>query len=176
MVNSFKSSSCKNDKQCKSWWNGSSESKKKKKKKKKKRDQKTVFWCAALKGLLTKWVSLITMILLNLALDNRINSKHMARGHQNLVVVTPTSFRPDACANSVDPDKTDRKESSHQDLHCLLFCFFSLDWNSYFQQWTSKIQRLKEQLPELRWKSINIVQKLLEQKVFKCIGTRACIK
>ena len=30
--------------------------------------------------------------------------------------------KPDACANSVDPDET-ASEPSHQDLHCLPFCF-----------------------------------------------------
>ena len=29
----------------------------------------------------------------------------------------------DTYANSVDPDETARYESSHLDLHCLLFCF-----------------------------------------------------
>ena len=28
-----------------------------------------------------------------------------------------------ALTNSVDPDETARNEPSHQDLHCLLFCY-----------------------------------------------------
>ena len=36
------------------------------------------------------------------------------------------------CANSVDPDETARNEPSHQDLHCLQFCFSSSSSSSFF--------------------------------------------
>ena len=31
--------------------------------------------------------------------------------------------KTDACANSVDPDEMAHNEPSHQDIHCLPFCF-----------------------------------------------------
>ena len=40
----------------------------------------------------------------------------------DLTFLTP-QIKPDTCANSVDPDETAHYEPSHQDLHCLSFCF-----------------------------------------------------
>ena len=31
--------------------------------------------------------------------------------------------KPDICLNSEDPDETALNEPSHQDIHCLPFCF-----------------------------------------------------
>ena len=50
----------------------------------------------------------------------------------SIAVVTGTltlstlQTKTDAFANSVDPDETACNEPSHQDLHCLPFCFFGV--------------------------------------------------
>ena len=41
-------------------------------------------------------------------------------------------------ANSVDPDEMAHKELSHQDLHCLPFCNFRVQtqtWKCLYQNW-----------------------------------------
>ena len=41
----------------------------------------------------------------------------------NSLTLSVRQIKPNTCANSVDADDTARYEPSHQDLHCLLFCF-----------------------------------------------------
>ena len=39
------------------------------------------------------------------------------------LILSYLQITTDTFANSVDPDETARNELSHQDLHCLLYCF-----------------------------------------------------
>ena len=55
-----------------------------------------------------------------------------------------------AFANSVDPDETALNEPSHQDLHCLPFCYYLLTETPIcnnvcvqIQRWKSPFQKLK---------------------------------
>ena len=54
-------------------------------------------------------------------------------------------------ANSVDPDETVRYEPSHQDLHCLPFCFcfktetsFCISVHIQIRGWESPLQKLMD--------------------------------
>ena len=42
---------------------------------------------------------------------------------KDMSAISVLQSKTDTCENSVDPDKTPRDESSHQDLHCLPSCF-----------------------------------------------------
>ena len=44
--------------------------------------------------------------------------------YDNALTLTSLQTCTDTFANSADPDKTARYEPSHQDQHCLPFCFF----------------------------------------------------
>ena len=55
-------------------------------------------------------------------------------------------------ANNVDPDETAHNEPSHQDLHCLPFCF-DFDWDPYLEQWFGSDSKMGESTSETRgWK------------------------
>ena len=41
-----------------------------------------------------------------------------------LLTISARQIKTNTCANNVDPDETARNDLSHQDLHCLQFCFF----------------------------------------------------
>ena len=43
--------------------------------------------------------------------------------YQFSLTVSARQIKTDVWGNSVDPDETARHEPSHQDLHCLQFCF-----------------------------------------------------
>ena len=43
-----------------------------------------------------------------------------------MVTLSSLQTETDNCANSVEPDETARDELSHQDLHCLPFCFITI--------------------------------------------------
>ena len=74
----------------------------------------------------------------------------------SIAVVTGTltlstlQTKTDAFANSVDPDETACNEPSHQDLHCLPFCFLVFYLHPHLQQWTCPVQSWKRPLQKLR--------------------------
>ena len=58
--------------------------------------------------------------------------------------------KTDTCTNSVDLDETAQNEPSHQDLHCLPFCFFyfRLYLNPCLHQWTCPTSRMGQSTSE----------------------------
>ena len=63
-------------------------------------------------------------------------------------------------ANSADPDETARNEPSHQDLHCLPFCFSVYTETPLFNEGPAQIQRWKRPLQELGGERVNVVRVL----------------
>ena len=52
--------------------------------------------------------------------------KHYTWHDNTILTISTLQTKKDAIANSVDPDETARYQPSHQDLHCLLFCYLFL--------------------------------------------------
>ena len=47
-----------------------------------------------------------------------------ARFYGYFLTISSLQTKTDAFANNADPDETAHNEPSHQDLHCLPFCYF----------------------------------------------------
>ena len=62
----------------------------------------------------------------------------------------------DAYANSVDPDEMAHNEPSHQDLHCLPFCFSVYIEMPIFNNGPVQIQSRKRPHQELRGERVNM--------------------
>ena len=50
------------------------------------------------------------------------------------LTVSVLQTKTDTFANSIDPDQMALSGPSHEDLHCLPFCFLVFDWHSSLQQ------------------------------------------